>query len=85
MTSLRPNDFFREDILKNNYGGINAAFKGRADWVVQVNRHNLDQSKLKEYGANVTNDGNRKIFVYEDEIKVNSNDVFDKPKCFRAK
>ncbi|XP_037048857.1 uncharacterized protein LOC119083275 [Bradysia coprophila] len=85
MTNLRPNDFFRDDILKNNYGGINSAFKGRADWVVRVKRSNLVQSKLKSVGSNVTRDGSRQIFVYQDTIVVQSSDVFDKPKCYRAK
>lgn len=84
MTNLKPTDFFRDDILKNNYGGINSAFKGRADWVVRVKKSDLNKSKLKNVDANVTKDDSRQIFVYEDIVNVNSSDVFDKPKCYRA-
>lgn len=85
MTDLRPTDFFRDDILKNNYGGIQTTFKGRADWVVRVKKSALVSTKLRQVGSNVTRDGNRQIFVYEDVIYVNNSDVFDKPKCHRAK
>lgn len=85
MTNLKPTDFFRDDILKNNYGGIKSAFKGRADWVVRVKKSDLVSSKLKIIDSNVTGDGNRKIYAYENEINVDSSDVFDKPKCYRAK
>lgn len=84
MTKLKPTDFFRDDILKNNYGGINSAFKGRADWVVRV-KSDLVKSKLKSVDSNITNDPSREIYVYEDIVTVNSSDVFDKPKCYRAK
>lgn len=86
MTNLKPTDFFRDDILKNNYGGIISAFKGRADFVVRVKKSNLDKTKLKQVGPNITNDGNRQIFVYQDEVTVtNKSDVYDKPPCYRAK
>lgn len=83
MTDLKPTDFFRSDILKNNYGGVYNAFKGRADWVVQVKMSSLDPNKLHKMGEAVIGK-DRSIFVYEDEIKVNADDVIDKPKCFRA-
>lgn len=84
MTNLKPTDFFRDDILKNNYGGINSAFKGRADWLVRIKKSDLVKSKLKTVDSNVTGDGSRTIYVYEDVIYVNSSDVYDKPKCYRA-
>ncbi|XP_037041164.1 uncharacterized protein LOC119077900 [Bradysia coprophila] len=84
MTKLKPTDFFRDDILKNNYGGINAAFKGRADWVVRIKKSGLIGSKLKTVPSNVTQDDQRQILVYEDIVNVQRSDVFAKPKCYRA-
>lgn len=84
MTKLHPRDFFRDDILKNNYGGINSAFKGRADFVVKIKKSDLVNSKLKTVDSQVTKDDSREILVYEDVIHVNSSDVFLKPKCYRA-
>ena len=85
MTDLVPTDFFREDILKNNYGGIYAAFKGRADWVVRVEKASLDSNKLTKIGQAITGDDNRSIYKYDDEIPVEADQVFDKPRCHRAK
>ena len=84
MTDLKPTDFFRDDILKNNYGAINAAFKGHADWVVRVDKTSLVSNKLTKVGQAVTGDGNRSIYKYSDIIPVQANQVFDKPKCHRA-
>ncbi|KAG4076103.1 hypothetical protein HA402_011450 [Bradysia odoriphaga] len=84
MTKLKPTDFFRDDILKNNYGGINSAFKGRADWVVRIKKSGLIGSKLKTVSSNVTKDDQRQILVYEDTVNVQRSDVFAKPKCYRA-
>lgn len=81
---MGPTDFFRSDILKNNYGGRSKDFIQRADFVVRVKRSQLDQNKLKPVGANVTNDRDRKIFLYDEEIQVNKIDVYLKPKCYRA-
>lgn len=83
MTDLKPTDFFREDILKNNYGGIATTFKGRADFVVRVNRNNLNKNKLHQVGVAVTG-GDRSIYRYEDQIPIQPSDVIDKPKCYRA-
>jgi len=84
MTKLKPTDFFRDDILKNNYGGINSAFKGRADWVVRIKKSDLNSAKLKTVSSNVTHDDQRQILVYDDIVNVQSADVFLKPKCYRA-
>lgn len=83
FTDLKPTDFFRNDILKNNYGGIYTAFKGRADFVVRVKISSLDPTKLHKVSAAVIGN-DRSIFVYEDQVSVSASDVYDKPKCYRA-
>lgn len=84
MTKLKPTDFFRDDILKNNYGNIKSAFKSRADWVVRIKKSDLINNKLKTVPSTVTGDDQRQILVYSDIVKVQTADVFLKPKCYRA-
>ncbi|XP_037041176.1 stress protein DDR48-like isoform X2 [Bradysia coprophila] len=80
LTDLDPNDFFRDEILRNNYGVIRSNFRNRADWVVAVFEKNINKQLL----SRVHVPGDRRIFVYPTSIPVTASQIYDKPRCFKA-
>lgn len=79
LTDLNPNEFFRDEILTNNYGCIRSEFHNRADCVVEVTERNIDMHFLRK--VNVPGKTNRRIFVYPYFISVAPDQVYDKPRC----
>lgn len=80
LTDLNPYEFFRDEILSNNYGGIQARFANRADWVVEVYEWNIKIHLL--HRVNIPGNG-RRIFVYPHIICVQPHQIYDKPRCYR--
>lgn len=82
LTDLDPCDFFREEILINNYGGIKSGFHNRADWVIEVTENDIDMQLLRK--VHIPGETDRRIFVYPYAILVGHHQIYDKPRCFRS-
>lgn len=82
LTDLHPFEFFRNEILLNNYGGIKSEFHNRADWVVEILEKNLKMQLLRK--VNVPGESDRRIFVYPYFILVKPDQIYDKPRCFKS-
>lgn len=75
LTTMKPTDYFRDEILKIIYGKDydRQQYAACADWCIKVDSTTLDVNKL--------NKSNSKVFEYADAIQVDPLDVIDKPKC----
>lgn len=75
LTTLEPKNFNRDQILDKVYGKNydRRQFGNRADWVVVVDSSKLDSGKLRKISEDV--------FEYPEDIKIDPNNVMDKPKC----
>lgn len=74
LSTLKPEENYRDDILRSMYGKtIPAECKNRADNVVYVSESYLDSSKLFEITPT--------LYSYSGEIKVIADDIRDKPAC----
>lgn len=82
LTDLEPSDFYRDEILANNYGGIMSDFHNRADWVVEISEESIDIQLLRKVHVPGPND--RRIFVYPFFILVRPDQIYDKPRCFKS-
>lgn len=79
LTDLDPYEFFRDEILENNYGGIKSEFHNRADWVVEITENNINMQLLRQ--VHVPGDTDRRIFVYPYFISIRPDQIYDKPRC----
>lgn len=77
LTTLKPGNNFRSDILKAVYGRNydRTEYATCADWCIKIDGSKLHSNKLKRKHNEVYE------FEYPDHINVNSSDVMDKPKC----
>lgn len=74
LSTLKPEDHTRDDILRSIYGNtIPADRKNRADYVVYVSASILDTSKMVEITSN--------LYQYSEEIIVSADYIIDKPAC----
>lgn len=74
LSTLKPEENYRDDILRSMYGNnVPTDRKNRADYVVYVSESYLDSSKLFEITTT--------LYSYSGEIKVNADDIRDKPVC----
>ena len=81
LTTLIPEEYFREEILRNNYGnGVRPDRQNRADYVCRVLINRIDANKLFE----VKKEDGRHLYLYDGDIHINDYDVFDKPRCNRG-
>ena len=78
MTTLKPEQYYRNEILRNNYGfDVRPDRQNRADYVCRVLINRIDANKLFE----VNYQDGRHLYLYDGNIHVNDYDVFDKPRC----
>lgn len=82
LTDLDPSEFFRDEILVNNYGGIRSEFHNRADWVVEILEENINMHLLRQ--VHVPGENDRRIFLYPYFILVQPNQIIDKPRCLKS-
>lgn len=82
LTDLNPSEFFRDEILVNNYGGIRSEFHNRADWVVEILEENINMHLLRQ--VHVPGESDRRIFLYPYFILVQPDQIIDKPRCLKS-
>ena len=76
LNKMDPHQFFRNEILQNNYGRKMDDHQNKADYVVLVTEGQLNYRYLEEMKQN-----NRHFFLYYKNINVSATQIFDKPKC----
>ena len=82
LTDMDPHDYSRDEILRNNYGGI-SSLSNRADWVVEVHENHIDYRKLIK--VDVPGESHRRIWVYQADIHgILDWQVKDKPRCLKS-
>jgi len=80
LTTMKPEDFYRDEILNTIYGRNydRSKFAAFADWCVKIDSTKLDGTKLK-----VSNQSG-KVYEYADSIRINPASVIDKPQCKKS-
>ena len=81
LTTLKPEQYYRNEILQNNYGNdVRPDRQNRADYVCRVLINRIDANKLFE----VKKEDGRHLYLYDGDIHINDYAVFDKPRCNRG-
>lgn len=78
LTTMKPSDYFRDEILKIIYGKSydRKQYAAFADWCIKVDVTELDANKL--------NRSHSKVYEYAGYIQVDPSDVMDKPICNKS-
>ena len=81
LNKMKPEQFYRNEILKTNYGDfINENLKNKADYVIIINPDQLDYKLLEE----VKKGDRQPIYYYHGDIPISESKVLDKPECIRS-